>query len=152
MLDSMRKNYGLLSVNFASAAGSNYYAASSDGRAAMQIADLESADWSWFPRFRDSGAAQVTNVYVNDPVWKTASYTNYRIELDGEFKGLISVGLSIEALAKRMSELKPGKDGAVFLFDDAGTVRFIDDTALVGKNACGTETRLPGESGRHIHL
>ena len=133
MLDSMRKNYGLLSVNFASAASLNYYAASADGHATIHMDDLASDAWSWFAQFRDSRLPQFTNVYVNDPTWKTTAYTNYRIELDGAFQGLISVGLSLEALAKRMGELKPGADGAVFMFDDEGVVRFIDDNALVGK-------------------
>jgi methyl-accepting chemotaxis protein len=133
MLDSMRNNYNLLSVNFASAATHNYLAASADGHATMVMDDYASAGWSWFPQFRDTGLAQLTNVYVNDPVWGTAAYTNYRINLDGEFQGLISVGLSLEALAARMGELAPGADGAVFMFDNEGVVRFIDDTALVGK-------------------
>lgn len=132
MLDSMRKNYGILSVNYAS--GENYYAANADGHNVIPMADLNSPAWSWYGDFRDGGQPHVTNIYVTDKDWGTAAYTNFRIDLDGKFSGLISIGLSLEALARRLGELKPGTDGAVFMFDQEGVVRFIEDTNLVGKS------------------
>ncbi len=132
MLDSMRENYGILTVNFASASSLNYYAASGAGHNTIVMDDLASDAWSWFPAFRDSNDARFTNIYVDDPAWGTTAYTNFRIDIGGTFAGLISTGLSLEALAKRMDEMKPGADGLVFMFDADGVIRFAPDNALVG--------------------
>lgn len=55
---------------------------------------------------------------MEDKDWGTAAFTNFRINLGGNFGGLISVSVDLKELAKRLGELKPGADGAVFMFDE----------------------------------
>ena len=131
MLDSMRNNYGIMGVNFGSDQSRKYYAAAGSGRKILEIDD--SAAFSWFYDFRDSGAASVTNIYVGDKDWGTAAYTNFRVNVDGQFRGLISIALNLETLARRMDELRPGRDGAVLMLDGEGVIRFVNDNDLVGK-------------------
>lgn len=133
MLDSLKNHYGIVSANFASQRSMNYYAVNPEGRHTWFMDESDASSWGWFGDFRDGGKPQHTNIYVNDPDWGTAAYTNFRIEVNGAYRGLIAIGLSLEDLAKTMGKLKPGKDGAVFMFDPDNTIRFIDDNALVGK-------------------
>ena len=144
MLDSMRLNYGILTVNYAS--GEKYYAASGSGHNIIPMDD--SGAWSWFGDFQAGGQPQTTNIYVNDKDWGTTAYTNFRITLDGEFAGLISIGLSLEELARRMGELRPGRDGEVFMFDRDGVVRFVDELELVGM----TLEEMRPEYLKHVNL
>ncbi len=130
MLDSMRTNYGIMAVNFGSDATRKYFAAATAGQ---QILPIENNDaFSWFFAFRDSGAPRVTNVYVGDPDWGTSAYTNFRVDVDGKYRGLISIALNLETLAKRLDDLRPGADGDVFMMDKSGAIRFINDTKFVG--------------------
>ncbi len=129
MLDSMRTNYGIMAVNFGSEATKKYFAAAGQ----QQILTIDNSDaFSWFYAFRDSGAPRVTNVYVGDPDWGTSAYTNFRVDVDGKYRGLISIALNLETLSKRLGELRPGADGDVFMMDKSGAIRFIGDTKLVG--------------------
>ena len=131
MLDSMRENYGIMAVNFGSEQSGKYFAAGDSGHTILTIDDSDA--FSWFGAFRDSGAASATNIYVGDKDWGTSAYTNFRVDLDGKYRGLISIALNLETLAKRMGELRPGADGAVMMLDEGGVIRFIDDTGLVGR-------------------
>ncbi|MCC8167027.1 MAG: methyl-accepting chemotaxis protein [Planctomycetes bacterium] len=69
---------------------------------------------------------------MSDPDWGTSAYTNFRVDVDGKYRGLISIALNLETLAKRLDDLRPGADGDVFMMDKSGAIRFINDTKFVG--------------------
>ncbi len=103
--------------------------------------------WSWFYEFRDSGQKMVANVYVGDPDWGTTAYVNERIAVDGEFKGLISVSIGLEELARQLKSMVMGQRGAIFMIDQAGTITYAEDYALVKKPLAEIRPALAGQWG-----
>ena len=131
MLRSIVVNYNLMRGNFGSQETKKYL---SVGVGDQKIMDIdENGAFSWFKAFRESNVHTNVNVYVSDPVWGTTAYINTRVMLDGRFRGNISISMNLESLAEKMSALKPGGDGSVFMLDPEGRMRFVDDNDLVGK-------------------
>lgn len=130
-LDSIIENYGIMAANYASNQTKKYLMNAGGQRSSLPIDDSEA--FSWFPAFRDSGLPTAVNVYVGDPAWGTSAYINAAITEGGKWS-MISIGIGLESLAKEMAAMKPGRNGEVFMLDDQGLIRFIDDTTRVGKS------------------
>ncbi len=130
-LSSILDNYGIMGANYASNQTKKYLMNTGTERNILAIAD-DDPSFSWLPAFRDSGERTAVNVYVGDPDWGTSAYLNFSIQLEEKWS-MISIAINLETLAKEMSAMKPGREGAVFMLDGKGLIRFTDDTALVGK-------------------
>jgi Methyl-accepting chemotaxis protein len=131
MLEDTISDLGIMTTNYGSQVKFTYYAA--NGRERNAIPMDNTGAWSWYTDMRDSGQNLVVNVYVNDPDWGTSAYVNRSIVIDGKYHGIISISMNIENLAKEMSALKPGAQGAVFVIDSDGEVRFANDNSILGK-------------------
>ncbi len=132
LLSGIVKNYGIMAANYGSNQTLQYLSHSGNENKIIEIDD--SGAFSWFHDFRKSGDQTVVNVYVGDPDWGTSAYINVAIPLDnGTLWSMVSIAINLETLAQQISEMRPGKNGAVFMVDTAGTIRFIDDTTLVGQ-------------------
>ncbi|UQZ90915.1 hypothetical protein C4J81_17530 [Deltaproteobacteria bacterium Smac51] len=135
MMESIIKNYGIMSANYGSGLTKKYISVNSGNRNIFDITTPEDPAWGWFYSFRDSGAKMVVNVYVNDPDWGTSAYINERVDVDGQYRGMISVSMNLESLAKELNSLKIGEDGEVFMIDGQGIMRFVENQAHEGKKA-----------------
>jgi methyl-accepting chemotaxis protein len=62
-------------------------------------------------------------------------FINQRVELDGQWRGLLSVSIDLRDMANELNHIEVGSKGAAFILNEQGTIRFIRDNALIGKPA-----------------
>jgi len=125
MLIAFTDQYKTMGANLVSDHSRKYIDYQSGKKQLLAVTDKD----LWFTKFRDSGIPVGIQVYVGDPKWGTKAFINIRLELEGQWRGLISAAINLETFAKTLNSLKVGRNGAVFMIDDQGILRFIEDTS-----------------------
>ena len=131
MMGTINSTFGTTTANYASNATGKYLSVAGSERREFQMADND--QFGWFYGFRDSGQKMVVNVYVGDPDWGSTAYINERIELGGAFRGLISVSIGLDGLTKQLETMKMGREGAIYMTDQDGLIRYAADQSLMGR-------------------
>ena len=111
---------------------------------------------SWFQAFGDSKRDTGINVYVDDPTFGSTAFINKRIDLNGEYLGIISTALPVEAFVKKITAMVVGTKGSTYMVDKKGIIRIHENIEYINK----TNVReLPGyeehvdeflSSGQHL--
>ncbi len=130
MLESIASVYGTLGADFVSQGTGQYTTVQGSKRDnSYKISEKD----GWFGAFRDSNKPVGITVYVNDATWGTKSFINRRVDVDGRYAGLISTSIDLRAFADELASTTIGKQGATFIADASGVLRFAADTGRVNK-------------------
>jgi len=123
-LESFVAQYKTMGANVISEKTRKYMDYLNGRRQLLSVADDKDP---WFHEFRDLNVPVGIKVYVGDPVWGTKAFINVRMELDGQWRGIVSASIDLEDFAKKLNAMKIGRSGAVFMIDDNGILRFVED-------------------------
>lgn len=130
VLDSIVQSYGTLGANFVSQNTGQYTDLLNNKQ---DYSYKISAKDTWFSSFRDSNVPVGITAYINDPTWGTKAFINARVDVDNKYAGMISVSIDIEDFAKELSSMTLGKQGATFIVDNTGTVKFHANKENINK-------------------
>ncbi len=131
MMESLIAVYGTLGANFISDHTRKYLDVLEGERVLRHVTDQD----GWFFGFRDSGQKVSIVIYVGDPVWGTKAFINVRTELDGQYRGIMSASIDLEDMAAQLNQMKVGEQGAAFILNENGMIRFIRDKEMIGRQA-----------------
>ncbi len=93
---------------------------------------------SWFPAFKDSGAASNINAYSNHEIFGDVAFINVRIDNNGRFLGLVSVKLGISDFVNTVVSKTIGEKGSTFMIAPDGIVTLHKNKELIGSTNIGT--------------
>ncbi len=151
MLDTIIATYGTLGANFISDHTRKYLDILEGKRYLRAVTDQD----GWFFGFRDSGQKVSIVIYVGDPVWGTKAFINRRVELDGNWRGILSVSIDLQGMAEELNNMKVGARGAAFILNEKGVIRFIRDNNMIGKPVSAIspeyEKQWPTITGKDTH-
>ncbi len=128
---SIIETYGTLGANYVSARTKKYLDVLEGQRHLRHVRGPK--EDPWFYGFRDSGAQLNIVIYVNDPIWGTKAFINRRVEVDGEFRGLLSASIDLEEMRDALSKMKVGQEGTAFVVNENGLIRFSEKNEKIGK-------------------
>jgi HAMP domain-containing protein len=87
----------------------------------------------WFFDFEKSGDPLWVNIYgPTDPHYANLAFINCRIDRNGRFLGIISVGMQVEEFNKRLTSMRVGEKGITFLARKNGEIMLHPDASLNG--------------------
>lgn len=129
LVDTIIATYGTLGANYISDHTRKYLDILEGKRYLRHVTDED----GWFFGFRDSGVPVSIVIYVGDPVWGTKAFINQRIDLDGQYRGILSASIDLEDMAQELNNMKVGEKGASFVVNENGMIRFIRDKAMIGQ-------------------
>ena len=129
LMESVIAAYGTLGANFVSDHTHKYLDVLENQRYLREVTDAD----TWFTAFRDSKRPVGITIYVGDKVWGTKAFINQRVELDGEWRGLLSVSIDLQEMVDELNGMKVGERGAAFILNDQGVIRFIRDSEKIDK-------------------
>ncbi|UQZ88416.1 hypothetical protein C4J81_04000 [Deltaproteobacteria bacterium Smac51] len=129
MLETFANQYNTLGANVISEKTRKYMDFLEGKRNPLTVTDKD----GWFHEFRDMNTPVGIKVYVGDEFWGTKAFINVRMELEGQWRGIVSASINLETFAKKLNSMKVGKNGAVFMIDNTGVLRFIEDKQYFDK-------------------
>ncbi|MDR3077334.1 MAG: methyl-accepting chemotaxis protein [Planctomycetota bacterium] len=129
LMDTIITAYGTLGANFVSDHTRKYIDVIGRDRRLLSVTEKD----GWFFGFRDSGEKVGITVYVNDPTWGTKAFVNQRVELEGAWRGLLSISIDLESMAEELNHMKVGERGAAFIVDAEGKLRFVKEKERIGR-------------------
>ncbi|MBL4909175.1 MAG: methyl-accepting chemotaxis protein [Alteromonadaceae bacterium] len=88
----------------------------------------------WFYRFMRSGKTYELSLDVDEATKIPTLFINYIMKVNGTESAVAGVGLSLDSMAKSISQYRIGKQGKVFLVDTKGVVKLHPNVNLIGKN------------------
>lgn len=129
MLESFTETYRTLSANFISNHTRKYLDVLGGERYLRHVRDED----DWFLAFRDTGKIVDIVIYVNDADWGTKAFINQRMDLNNEYRGILSAAIELEDMAQQLNQMKVGAKGAALIANESGTIRFMRDSAMIDK-------------------
>ena len=129
MAESVVAVYGTLGANFISDHTRKYLDVLEGKRYLRHVTEED----GWFFGFRDSGQEVSIVIYVGDPTWGTKAFINERVDLDGQYRGMISASIDLEDMAEELNRMKVGGRGAAIIANESGMIRFFRDKKLIGE-------------------
>ena len=87
----------------------------------------------WFYNFINSGKQYELALDIDEETNIPTLFINYLMRVSGEPSAVVGVGLSLENMAKTISQYRIAETGKVFLVDQQGIVKLHPDTQLIGK-------------------
>lgn len=127
-LESLRKQYNLITVSFADRETGDYW--NQEGflrRLAPGPAD------GWFFGFRDSGTSKLLSLYTEHGITKL--FVNFQMQ---NGRGLSGVARTVDDMVQRLNQNRINKTGFVFITDNSGQVKLHKDTQLLDKATLGS--------------
>ncbi|PCI60434.1 MAG: chemotaxis protein [Gammaproteobacteria bacterium] len=88
----------------------------------------------WFYRFMKSGRQYELSLDIDEATKIPTLFINYLMSVDGSPSAVAGVGLSLDSMAKSISQYRIGKQGKVFLVDAKGIIKLHPNVNLIGKN------------------
>jgi len=88
----------------------------------------------WFYSFMNSGKQYELSLDVDEETNIPTLFINYLMKVDGKPSAVAGVGLSLENMAKSISQYRIAQTGKVFLVDQQGKIKLHPNTQLIGKN------------------
>jgi methyl-accepting chemotaxis protein len=108
----------------------NYYELSG-GKETVKKVD-PTAD-SWFFDFEKAGDPLWVNIYgPTDPHYANMAFINRRIDRNGSFLGIISIGMQVGEFNKRLTSMRIGEHGSTFLVRKNGEIMLHPDAKQNG--------------------
>ena len=88
----------------------------------------------WFFDFEKSGAPLWVNIYgPDDSHYANLAFINRRIDDNGKFLGIVSVGLGVKEFNENLAKMRIGQEGVTFLVRKSGEIMLHPNSALNGK-------------------
>lgn len=88
----------------------------------------------WFYNFVNSGKAYELTLDIDEETNIPTLFINYLMKVSGKPSAVVGVGLSLENMAKSISQYRIAETGKVFLVDQQGKIKIHPDTEQIGKN------------------
>lgn len=88
----------------------------------------------WFYNFINSGKQYELSLDVDEETNIPTLFINYLMIVSGEPSAVVGVGLSLENMAKTISQYRIAKTGKVFLVDQQGQIKLHPNTQKIGKS------------------
>jgi len=88
----------------------------------------------WFYGFMKSGKQYELTLDVDEGTNIPTLFINYLMKVNGKPSAVVGVGLSLENMAKTISQYRIAESGKVFLVDQQGKIKLHPDTQKIGKS------------------
>ncbi len=88
----------------------------------------------WFYGFMKSGKKYELTLDVDEGTNIPTLFINYLMKVNGKPSAVVGVGLSLENMAKSISQYRIAETGKVFLVDQQGKIKLHPDTHQIGKS------------------
>ena len=122
--------YGVGGVNVVLRDSLNFYELSGNRETVKKV---DPAVDGWFFAFEKSGDPLWLNVHgPTDPQYANLAFINARIDHNGRFLGIVSVGMQIKDLSQRLYSMRIGSKGSTFLVRKNGEIMLHPDSRLNG--------------------
>jgi len=105
------------------------YAASRDqqiyylGNGQREVLTPGDPDDSWFYNSLEMEKKAEIKIDHNKDIGRTLLWVNVKVEHEGEVLGVAGLGMSLERIQEKLSQLIPGQEGAILFADEKGSVR-----------------------------
>jgi methyl-accepting chemotaxis protein len=127
---NVASTYGAGGVNVVIRNSLNYYELAGGKETVKKV--NPTAD-SWFFDFEKAGDPLWVNIYgPTDPHYANMAFINRRIDRNGSFLGIISIGMQVGEFNKRLTSMRIGEKGSTFLVRKNGEIMLHPDEKLNG--------------------
>ena len=144
----IKEKTGAVMVTFVSEQTLNYY---DDSHGLARKVDPANGD-GWFKAFLDSGRASEFNLGVEEGKPGVMMFTNVLMKDQKNQRALISLGLDVSAMSRRIQEFSIGQTGQVFVVDEQGQIQLHRDPGMIKVKQKITLNSLPGLAEKSSQL
>ncbi len=129
-LKNIQSEFNTISAFLVSAKTGNYF---TPGGLFKTLSRQENKD-QWFYDFINSGKAYELSLDVDEETNIPTLFINYLMTISGEPSAVVGVGLSLENMAKTISQYRIAQTGKVFLVDQQGKIKLHPNTQKIGRS------------------
>ncbi|MCP4326754.1 MAG: methyl-accepting chemotaxis protein, partial [Alteromonadales bacterium] len=129
-LKSIQSEFNTITSFLVSANSGNYF---TPGGLFKTLSEQNSKD-QWFYGFMKSGKQYELSLDVDEGTNIPTLFINYLMKVNGKPSAVVGVGLSLENMAKTISQYRIAQTGKVFLVDQNGVIKLHPNTQQIGKN------------------
>jgi len=129
-LKKIQSEFNTISAFLVSANSGHYF---TPGGLFKTLSTENSKD-QWFYGFMNGGKQYELSLDVDEETNIPTLFINYLMKIDGKASAVVGVGLSLDNMAKTISQYRIAETGKVFLVDQQGKIKLHPDTLQIGKN------------------
>lgn len=129
-LKNIQNEFNTISAFLVSANTGHYF---TPGGLFKTLSPQNSKD-QWFYGFINSGKQYELSLDVDEETNIPTLFINYLMNVDGKPSAVVGVGLSLENMAKSISQYRIAETGKVFLVDQQGKIKLHPNTQKIGKS------------------
>lgn len=129
-LKSIQNEFNTISAFLVSAKTGNYFTQSG----LFKTLSKQNNKDQWFYDFMASGKKSELSLDVDAETKIPTLFINYLMDVSGKPSAVVGVGLSLENMAKTISQYRIAQTGKVFLVDQQGKIKLHPDTQQIGKS------------------
>jgi methyl-accepting chemotaxis protein len=129
-LKSIQNEFNTISAFLVSAKTGNYF--TQDGL--FKTLSKQNNKDQWFYDFMASGKKSKLSLDVDEETKIPTLFINYLMDVSGKPSAVVGVGLSLENMAKTISQYRIAQTGKFFLVDQQGKIKLHPDTQQIGKS------------------
>jgi len=129
-LKKIQSEFNTISAFLVSANSGHYF---TPGGLFKTLSTENSKD-QWFYGFMNGGKQYELSLDVDEETNIPTLFINYLMKIDGKASAVVGVGLSLDNMAKTISQYRIAETGKVFLVDQQGKIKLHPDTQQIGKN------------------
>jgi methyl-accepting chemotaxis protein len=129
-LKSIQNEFNTISAFLVSAKTGNYF--THDGL--FKTLSKQNNKDQWFYDFMASGKKSKLSLDVDEETKIPTLFINYLMDVSGKPSAVVGVGLSLENMAKTISQYRIAQTGKFFLVDQQGKIKLHPDTQQIGKS------------------
>ncbi|PKI14809.1 methyl-accepting chemotaxis protein [Colwellia sp. 12G3] len=129
-LKSIQGEFNTISAFLVSAKTGNYFTPSGLFKT---LSPQDNKD-QWFYDFIGSGKKYELSLDVDEETNIPTLFINYLMRVSGKPSAVVGVGLSLQNMAKTISQYRIAQTGKVFLVDQQGKIKLHPDTQQIGKS------------------
>ncbi|PKG81079.1 methyl-accepting chemotaxis protein [Colwellia sp. 75C3] len=129
-LQNIQNEFNTISAFLVSAKTGSYF---TQGGLFKTLSRQENKD-QWFYDFMNSGKAYELSLDVDEETNIPTLFINYLMNVSGKPSAVVGVGLSLQNMAKTISQYRIAQTGKVFLVDQQGKIKLHPDTQQIGKS------------------
>ena len=129
-LKSIQDEFNTISAFLVSAKTGNYFTQSG----LFKTLSKQNNKDQWFYDFMASGKKSELSLDVDEETKIPTLFINYLMDVSGKPSAVVGVGLSLENMAKTISQYRIAQTGKVFLVDQQGKIKLHPDTQQIGKS------------------
>jgi methyl-accepting chemotaxis protein len=129
-LKSIQNEFNTISAFLVSAKTGNYF---TQGGLFKTLSKQNNKD-QWFYDFMASGKKSKLSLDVDEETKIPTLFINYLMDVSGKPSAVVGVGLSLENMAKTISQYRIAQTGKFFLVDQQGKIKLHPDTQQIGKS------------------